>query len=296
MIEVNNQGQDYIKPGAGAIIGGCLAGSAVSGLVASPIKSMLTPKIIKKMNDISHNLTEDEFRSVSNAIDETLKKTGLADKGVGVIRATKENAEEISNIINKEINNNFLAKHLPEQSKKKISELFIDLVKYGQNAFYTFKSKKIIAPEKDLQLALFHEMGHAANQNLSKIGSVLQKCRNINALGIPIALIALFKTKKAPNQEPSGGADKVTTFVKENAGKLTFATFLPMLIEEGMASIKGQKFAQKVLSPELVKKVTKTNALGFASYLGIAAFTSLGVYLGVKVKDAIAKPKLVEQK
>lgn len=169
-------------------------------------------------------------------------------------------------------------------------------VNLGKNAFYSFNSKKIIMPEKGLSLAVFHEAGHAANQNFSTIGKMLQKCRGLSLLSLPISIIALFKTKKAPNQEPKGAIDKTTTLVKENAGKLTLATFIPLLLEEGLASIKGNNFAKKTLSPELVKKVSKTNALGFSTYLGLAAFSSLGTYLGVKVKDAIAKPKLVKQK
>ncbi|MDD3436331.1 MAG: hypothetical protein PHC64_04165, partial [Candidatus Gastranaerophilales bacterium] len=105
-----------------------------------------------------------------------------------------------------------------------------------------------------------------------------------------------WKTKKAPNQEPKSTTDKTTTFIKENAGKLTFATFIPMLLEEGLASIKGNNFAKKVLSLELAKKVSKTNALGFLTYLGLTTLLSLGIYLGTKVKDAIAKPELVEEK
>lgn len=77
---------------------------------------------------------------------------------------------------------------------------------------------------------------------------------------------------------------------------MTFATFIPTLLEEGLASIKGNNFAKKVLSPELAKKVSKTNALGFSTYLGLATLSSLGIYLGTKVKDAIAKPKLVKNK
>lgn len=194
------------------------------------------------------------------------------------------------------MDNNFLIKHLPENFKKIVSNIMDGMVSSGSNALYTFKSKAIIMPEKDMVLAAFHEMGHAANSNLSKFGKLLQKCRPLMLLAGPIALIALFKSKKAPDEKPEGAVDKTTTFIKNNAGKLTFLSFIPMLLEEGMASIKGLKFAEKALSPELIKKVAKTNKLGFITYMGLALASSLGVYLGVKVKDAIAKPKPVEEK
>lgn len=133
------------------------------------------------------------------------------------------------------------------------------------------------------------------NANLSKFGKILQKCRPMALLAIPVSLIALWKTKKAPGEEPKNGLDKTTTFIKNNAGKLTFLAFLPTLLEEGLASVKGNKLAKKLLNPELAKKVAKTNALGFSSYALLATLSGLGVYLGTKVKDAIASKKLVEQ-
>lgn len=294
MTGINNQEQTYKKPGVGAIIGGVFVGSTVQGLALLPHNS-IAPKLMGKMGELSRNLTEDEFSSVEKATKETVAKSGLAEKGVGIVKATPENADELSKIITKELDNNVILKYLPEQMKVFAGKSNLNMVQRGKNAFYMCKSKKIIMPEKELSLALFHEAGHAANQNFGTIGKFLQKCRGLCILAMPIASIALWKTKKAPSQEPKSTTDKITTFIKENAGKLTFATFVPMLLEEGMASIKGNKFAKKVLSPELVKKVSKTNALGFSTYVGLASLSSLGIYLGTKVKDAIAKPKLVEQ-
>ena len=83
--------------------------------------------------------------------------------------------------------------------------------------------------------------------------------------------------------------EKSAGFVKKNAGKLTFATFLPTLIEEGMATIKGNKLAKEALKdmPELLKKVKKTNLLGYSTYLAMATLTALGATAAVKVKDSI---------
>ena len=57
---------------------------------------------------------------------------------------------------------------------------------------------------------------------------------------------------------------------------LTFATFLPIIIEEGVATLKGNKYAKRFLSPELAKKISHS---------------STGAYLGTKVKDSIASRK-----
>ena len=159
------------------------------------------------------------------------------------------------------------------------------------------KMNTILLPEQKLSLTAFHEIGHAANANLSKIGKLLQKSRAPLMFGVMpiIALIALWKTKKAPEQKPQGAVDKTTTFIKENSGKLTFAAFLPILIEEAMASIKGNKFAKNAgLSTELLSKVVKTNKIGYLTYVGSALLTSYAIHLGTKVKDSIAKPKPIE--
>ena len=73
--------------------------------------------------------------------------------------------------------------------------------------------------------------------------------------------------------------------MRDNAGKLAFAASLPMLIEEGLATQKGNAFAKKLLSPEFAKKVSKSNAVAYCSYLLAAVFGALGARVAVKIKD-----------
>ena len=110
-------------------------------------------------------------------------------------------------------------------------------------------------------------------------------------LVLPIALISLIKTKKAPNEKPEGALDKTTTFIKNHAGKLTFAAFIPVLLEEGLATIKGNKIARNTLTADLAKKVSKSNMLGFSTYLALATMSAVGIWLANKIKDKIAQPK-----
>ena len=282
----------YTKPGVGSILGGVIAGSMVQGAVGNGPQLIVSTDVMKKMKKISNSISEEASSQVEKTIFDTIKESGLEAKGVGVIKATKENAGEIANIMEKELNKG-LTKYLPKDIRKFLGDLFSSQMKNGENACYTTVSKKIIMPEKELGLAMFHELGHAMNANLSTFGSFLQKSRALNLLAIPITLIALWKTKKAPGEEPKNGLDKTTTFIKDNAGKLTFATFIPILLEEGLASIKGNALAKKALSPELAQKVAKSNLLGFSTYLLAATLSGLGIYLGTKVKDSIAHKKQV---
>ncbi|MCK7521114.1 MAG: hypothetical protein MZV64_27195 [Ignavibacteriales bacterium] len=132
-------------------------------------------------------------------------------------------------------------------------------------------------PAKELALVTFHEMGHAINANISKTGQFARKFLPLGKLSTPIALIALFKTKKAPNEEPQGVIDKTTDFIKNNAGKLMFLTFLPRLTEEATASIRGGNWAKKVLDSSLAQKVSTTNKLAYMTYLSAALGVSAGI-------------------
>ena len=288
---VSMQGQIIEKPGTGAIIGGIAAGAAVHGLTKAPINSV-SLNIVDKIGKINNSLTKDEYCHVEKAITETLKTSGLETKGVNIIKATPNNSKEISEIMYREIDKGFL-KHLPKESKEIIGKMFSSQVEAGKNAFYAFSSKKIVVPEKGLGLALFHEAGHAMNDNIGKFGKILKRCRPMTLLAIPIAIIALFKTKKAPGEKPKNGLDKTNTFIKNNAGKLTFAAFVPLLLEEGLASLRGNRYAKKFLNPELAQKVIRTNRLGFLSYLSMATLSSLGIFFGTKIKDSIASKKVI---
>lgn len=285
------QEQKYKKPGTGAKLGGAFVGYIVWNSMVRFSLNNIPPKVVKEIQKIDSSLSSDEFLQVEKAIADTVKKSGLGDKGVSIIRATAANKDEIREIMTKEFDGG-LKKIIPKKLKEFYKKGFLSQIDSGSNACYTSIGKKIITPEKKLSLALFTQVGHAANANLSKFGGVLQKyCHPIISLALPIALIALLKTKKSPDEKPKNGFDKATTFIKDNAGKLTFATFLPLLAEEGRATLKGNKFAKQFLNADLARKVAKTNALGFSTYLGLATFYALGIYLGNKIKDAIIEPR-----
>ena len=61
-----------------------------------------------------------------------------------------------------------------------------------------------------------------------------------------------------------------------------------------MATYRGNKMAKKVLSPELFKKVQKTNCFGAITYIAVGVGAALAAVVGSKVRDAIAKPKEIK--
>ncbi len=281
-----NQSSNHKKPGTGKVLLGALAGSYVNGLTVSPSR-IASSRLMSKMSSINEHLTKDEFCELQKGITKAFNESGLAKKGVEILRAGENNMEETAEAVAKEYSRGILKHVIPENIRKFVGGIYSRIFTEGGNAAYLDSAKKIVIPEDKLQLAFFHEAGHALNANMNSITKVLQYSRVLGLLVLPISLIALFKNKKEEGEESNGFLDKATDFVKNNAGKLTFATFVPMLIEEGLATLKGNKMAQNVLSADLAKKVAKTNAYGFASYMILAALSSLGIHLATKVRDKV---------
>ncbi len=280
------------KTGTG--IGSVVAGGLVGRFSPTIAASVLSTPFALKMLQLS-KLTDDEFNAISHAMPNVLEKSGLAKKGCGIIRATADNLSEIKNILLDEVRNNAIFKFMPKFVQEAEAIKTLREVDKGFNAFCAFKNKKIIMPEKTLALAFFHEAGHAMNSTMSTLGKTLQKCRSLAFLTLPILLVSLLKGKKSEGEQAKGFWDKTTTFIKNNAGKLSFMTMIPIILEEGLASMKGNKLAKQFLNPELAKKVAQSNRYGFITYLILAATTGIGIHLGIKLKDKLMQQKNTEK-
>ena len=159
------------------------------------------------------------------------------------------------------------------------------------------KKNSILVPKYKNQGAVFHEIGHLLNANYSKLGKFLQKHKAFSMISpLIFATYAAFTKKSTPKDENENLniIQKTNNFVRNNAGKLTFLTFLPTLIEEGMASIKGQQHAKKLLKPEVFKKICKGNLWAYGTYLASAVLASLAVRCVTDVKDWAIETKREE--
>lgn len=255
---------------------------ASSCAIALPI----TTKLARSMAEQKLNVLEKDMLTAFH-------QTVLPQKGVEIIDAAKsETLKTLDDARDKEAPKilqkfPFLKAIFSKKDALKSS------VASGTNAFFLPSTNKIAINTKgSVNWAFFHEMGHALNKNCSILGKSLQKCRALPAVVIPIILAtALFKRKKVEGEKPQGTFDKITTFIKNNCGKLAFLGFAPILLEEGMASIKGQKLASKVLSGENLKTLKNLHGKAWLTYATVDTTVSLGIALGSKVRDFIAKPK-----
>lgn len=151
----------------------------------------------------------------------------------------------------------------------------LDVVARGGNAFYTDKGNFACAPKSKPSLIL-HELGHATNFEKSAIMKGLQKLRVAGAFA-PMMIAYL-------NRASGERSDGKKNFWERNAGKIGFCAFLPTIIEEAAASIRGINAAKKTLGAGANLKVLKKNYL-----LAWATYVLAGVGTGIAAKLAITK-------
>lgn len=280
----------YKKP---STLGGVGAG-LVGMTVASPVAN-LTKKPFAKMALAEINSLSTQGDVYKKAAAQAFENSGLAEKGVKLIDASKLTAEEITQI-SKEALPKWVNK-LPASAKNRVEQKLskqIEGLKRGNNAAFVPTSNKILVSGEKMSGATFHEMGHALNKNTPGIGRVLAKLRQPGMILASVALlIGAFKRKKADGEQPSGIVDRATTFIKNNAGKVAFAGFIPLLAEEGLASIKGAKLAKPLISPDAYKKLNKMHGKAFLTYLGAAVCMGLAARTASWVHDKLSAPKRI---
>jgi len=244
-----------------------------AGIATSVAISPLGKLAMNKVSKI-YDLPQDQIDLMKSKLDEAITKTGLDKKGVTL------------NYIPTEKAGGFSLKDLIIQNPLK-------QLKEGKNAFFNPLDNKIYLPENKLTGTGFHEIGHAMNKNFSKVGKILQKVRPIGLIlaGIPMILGAFSTTKKAEEGKELSTGNKVTNFIRNNAGKLSFAALLPILAEEAMATIKGEKLAKELLKPDLAKTVLKGNRLAYLSYVVTAVGGAMSAWAAVKIKDKLVAKK-----
>lgn len=166
------------------------------------------------------------------------------------------------------IDNNNIRQY-PSQMREILSP-----VARGENAFYADKLKLAVAPKSKPSLIL-HELGHAINAGKGKLMRFLQKSRGYVS-AVPTALLlanGLFARK-----------DDKANFIEKHAGKIGFMAFLPTIIEEGLASLRGLKYAKKLKGVNL----TPLKRNYFFAWM---TYVIAGLGLGVAAKQALLENK-----
>lgn len=327
------------NPGFFKKLGAGVVGLTAAGITKQVVAGPITLGTMSCLCKINRNLTQDEVKILNKAGEQVLKDSGLAKKGVVLVRDLPKETKSFLVALGKFFRNEIPNGRIINKIVRAINPYY--MIKRGENAGYMVGNNVAIATDK-IALSQFHELGHAMNEH-SKFGGLLQKLRldifkgkkthnsivkfvngpksnnriieslknvmkklpsTATNVRIPIisrvaglaatsiALVSIFKNKKAEGEKPQGIFDTVTTFIKNNVGKLTFLTMLPIVLEEGLATLKGEKAVKGLISKDLFKKVKISNRLGLATYATVAAVTGFGAYLASKIRDKIAQPNL----
>jgi hypothetical protein len=284
------QTQIQTKKNNASMIGKSFLSLMVAGGVRSFIHKIGLIPFSKVMKNPDLNLLNESIA----VFDNVLPKTGLENKGVKVISAKNHN--QILDLFEPNYSRlyKFFARKNPEIAQYlRIHHLpRANSIMNGKNASFLVRTKDVILNKEKGAPSLLHELGHALNSNKKGIGNVLHTLRRPVALLYPLILwAALLKPKKQDGEKPQGFFDKATTFIKNHCGKLAFAVHIPLLLEEGLASIKGAKLAKEFLSTKSLKSLNKLNFVAWLTYLGSVTAMTLQTVTVSKLQDKFREPK-----
>lgn len=252
-----------------------------------PVQNM--PSQVMRINVESS--TEDEFSTTTKALGAAgflrLAQYGL-EKLSGICAtalmagkefASREDVEKVANAMKSDNKLSASIHYIDHKNKVGLQRMFpqlsksLDVVADGRNAFYTDKGNFAVAPKSKPSLIL-HELGHATNFEKSKIMKGLQKLRVVGMFA-PMAIAAL-------NSASGASRDGKKNFWERNAGTIGFCAFLPTIIEEAAASIRGINAAKKTLGSG-----AKLGALKKNYFLAWMTYVLAGIGTGIAAKLAI---------
>ncbi len=148
--------------------------------------------------------------------------------------------------------------------------------------------------------SLLHESGHAINSNKNFFTKIPRKAALASSvLLIPLAILtAMFHKKRNDNLNNSQNSnksrlEKIKDFTKNHIGLTVAVLSLPLLAEEGMATLRAVNFAKKSeLLTETAKKThSKILGIAFGTYIAQVALLSTMAKTSVWIKNKIAGNK-----
>ena len=290
-------------------------------------------RLIHRMNkkifsSLETPLTKEQIDTFNKAGNEIYQKY-FKEQGIKIFDISKEDYNKLFNEKYENINSYYDKKI--EQTKNPIRKFFLKYQKKkslkaakaldketvrGKNAYYREvsrmvdengikklkKDKKIIINMEKTPIYLFHELGHAKNFMDTRLSIAMKSLwknsifqRNATIFLLTTSLLTKPETNNdvTANKEHKNPLYPLGLFIKNNCGKLMTMILLPSVLEEGLASLNGQKMGKEVLKGKDLNVLTKSHLKSFAGYSAWAAGAGIAVYLANKVRDKIAEYKPV---
>lgn len=194
--------------------------------------------------------------------------------------------------------NNKLAKLADEMREQKglANKLIFNKGNPGE-AYYTHLGNKIVVDPKQMS-SIFHEIGHAIEENSTKVLKFLQRGRgHYTELSLALYMLMSMRPKKKDHYqdtENQGIGSKIANFVSKSDAVIPLLAFAPELITEGKASQYGLKFLKEKLGKEapLYKNIKKSYLTCFATYLFIPVSIMLVDAIRNSANKAMQRRKL----
>lgn len=281
----------------GAIVGGAV-GTAVPALTlydsfrkVHKNDAIMTSNVLQKLMP-----NVDTFENTMNNVGNILKETGLDKKGVKVtaFADTPEMNKQLKNIIDANVK--------PSNAlNRRLNNNYFNIFKYGGNAAYFSETKDVVIHSKNTYSSVYHELGHAMNANGNIFTKALQQARVLTPFGIsvvaPIALaVGIFhKVDETKPAEAKSKKEKTLDFIANNAGKLTLASYMPLVAEEALASYRGINQAKKYVTKGVLSGLKKNYITALGTYVGMALTVTGLTALGVKIAQHNMKPKKTKE-
>ncbi len=172
-------------------------------------------------------------------------------------------------------------------------------VRCGKNASFNWGigNKKVYINTKNGMHMFPHELGHAMNHRIlgedgQRIVYGVLRNRKVSRYMIRTALLAsllINNKKERKNNDSDNIIIRGVNFIKDNSAKLAFLALTPLVIEEGMASVHGQRMAKKYFNKDVMKYITKSHLHSFTSYLKLPVTACIAMYSAKKARDYVCQ-------
>ena len=141
--------------------------------------------------------------------------------------------------------------------------------------------------------ALPHELGHASNFKSKGLGMITSKSfmafTRINMFLIPLLFFGVLNNSAEDSSEKSGFLNKCLGFIKRNAIGIAAISQIPILAEEGLASVKSINMMKNYISPKELGMLKRNYGYAFLTYAVNAATLVASIFAAKKVKNIVAE-------
>jgi hypothetical protein len=272
-----------------------LAGAAISTIV----KNLKETNSKFFLSALEKTAVLPSFDETTHATNKILDRMHHKDPSIKVlfVENTPDDMKKISDIIAKNTLVGFRKtfnvgdKGLIAKGIKFFADVNASWIAKGKKASY-FINEKVAIISKNTHQMIFHEIGHAKVAQKPVLKPLLTIGKKLPLISAISGFFALEHSPRPNNpKRPKKLWEKTQDYLDGNIGRITFLTFMPLLIEKSIATRKGLHHAEKYLDKAKMKSLTKLHRIGLITYFASAFAAAAGIGLGNKVQNNIIKQK-----